>query len=235
MSDPGKLARGVFVTGTDTGVGKTFVSASVLAGSVAAGHTVRARKPLLSGLDEPVGDGPPADHDLLASVAPGEPPSVIAPLTFGPSVGPHLAAREAGVRLDPRSLVGSVLGARSGVDRLVVEGAGGLMVPICEGFGYLDLAIALAMPVVIAARPGLGTINHCLLTVEAARSAGLEVRAIVFGPWPDDPSPMERDNRATVESLSGVATATVPWIDHRSPEAFAAAGSNLPLDSIFAA
>ncbi len=112
MTESGELAHGVFVTGTDTGVGKTFVSASIIAGSIAAGHTVRARKPLLSGLDEPVGDGPPADHDLLASVAPGEQPSVIAPLTFGPSVGPHLAASESGVQLDPQALIDNVLAAR---------------------------------------------------------------------------------------------------------------------------
>lgn len=234
MTGPGR-APGVFVTGTDTGVGKTFLAASLVAALRAAGVEVRVRKPLLSGLAEQVGDGPPHDHVLLAMVAGSDAPETIAPLRFDPSVSPHLAAREAGVEVDVDGLVADLKATVAASELTVVEGAGGLMVPIAGEFTYKDLAVELGLPVVIAARPGLGTINHSLLTVEAARTVGLSVRAVVFGPWPESPSAMELDNIATVAELGAVETATLPRIDHRAPESFALAGAGLPLESILAA
>lgn len=231
----GAKAPGVFVTGTDTGVGKTFLAASLIAGLRLRGEDVRVRKPLLSGLDEPAGEGPPHDHDLLASVAGNDTAATIAPLRFGPAVSPHLAAREAGVSIEPETLVSDLSATISEAGFTVVEGAGGLMVPISEGFLYRDLAVALGLPVVIAARPGLGTINHCLLTLSASRAAGLDPRLVVFGPWPAEPGPMELDNRDVVAGIGQVATATLPWIDHRDLDAFAQAGSALPLDLLLAA
>jgi len=234
VSDP-RRAPGVFVTGTDTGVGKTFLAAALVAALRSEGVAVRARKPLLSGLDEQVGDGPPHDHELLAAAAGNDPPATIAPLRFGPAVSPHLAAREAGVSIDTSTMVSELNATIADSEFTVVEGAGGLLVPIDSGFLYRDLASALGLPVVIAARPGLGTINHSLLTVEAARSAGLDVRAVVFGPWPERPGAMELDNIATVGELGRVTTATLPMIDHTDPGAFVRAGAVLPLDEIVAA
>ena len=85
----------------------------------------------------------------------------------------------------------------------MAEGVGGLLVPITPGYLVRDLAIDLELPLVVAARTGLGTINHTLLTVEAARAAGLRVAGVVMTPWPDEPAEIERSNRETIERLGG--------------------------------
>ena len=99
--------------------------------------------------------------------------------------------------------------------------------PITTGYLVRDLAIDLELPVVVAARTGLGTINHTLLTVEAARAAGLRVAGVVMTPWPDDPARIERSNRETVERLSGLPVSGLPRTD---PDGLAEAGASLPLD-----
>lgn len=224
-----------FVTGTGTGVGKTFVAAALAAASVAEGLSTKVRKPLLSGLDDPCGDGPPHDHELLSAAVKGtEPPEAIAPLRFGPAVSPHLAAAQAGVTIDADTLIGDIRAASASCERLIVEGAGGWRVPIAGSFGFRELAVELGYPVVIAASAGLGTINHSLMTIESVRAAGLEVRCVVFGPVGSAPSPMETDNIESVATLGEVPVAIIPHIDHRSQPEFASAGLALPLGAIFA-
>lgn len=223
------MPAGCFVTGTDTGAGKSYVTAAITAGLVAAGLSVHVRKPLLTGMDEPDADGAIPDHELLALAGTGEAPDEIAPLRFGPAVSPHLAAALAGTVIDVGKVVAATLDAGEGVDRLVVEGVGGLLVPISDRSSVLDLAIGLELPIVVAARPGLGTISHTRLTVEVAREAGLDVRLIVMGPWPGEPSVIEADNRETVAALTGVPVATIPFIDEPSRQAFIDAGEALPL------
>jgi dethiobiotin synthetase len=214
--------RGVFVTGTDTEVGKSVVAASACAALVAAGERVAAFKPVVTGLDEKPGEFG-CDHELLASAAnAGQSPEEVAPHRFGPPVSPHLAAELAGVTIEPAELVE----AARAHDLLVCEGVGGLLVPITPGYLVRDLAVDLELPVVIAARPGLGTINHTLLTVEAARAGGLTVAGVVMTPWPDDPTPMQRSNRATVERVADVQVSGLP---HTTSERLAEAGARLPL------
>src|ERR687891_1403911 len=160
--------RGVFVTGTDTGVGKSVLAAAICGALAGRGERVAAFKPAVTGLDEDPGERG-HDHELLASVAnAGQSPEEVAPYRFGPPVSPHLAAELAGVRIEPAELVA----AARAHELLVCEGVGGLLVPLTSGYLVRDLAIDLGLPVVIAARTGLGTINHTLLTVEAARGAG---------------------------------------------------------------
>jgi dethiobiotin synthetase len=145
---------------------------------------------------------------------------------FGPPVSPHLAAELAQVTIEPAELVAAARAA--GGDRvLVCEGVGGLMVPITTGYLVRDLAVDLGLPVVVAARAGLGTINHTVLTVEAARAAGLSVAGVVMTPWPDAPSAMQRSNRETIEGLSGVTVSVLPLT---SPDKLAEAGASLPVD-----
>jgi dethiobiotin synthetase len=218
--------RGVFVTGTDTGVGKTVLAAAIAAGLAARGERVAAFKPVLTGLDEPPDDWP-RDHELLARVASaGQSPGDVAPLRFGPPVSPHHAAELAGTTIEPHELVAAARRAAAEADVLVCEGVGGLMVPLTPGYLVRDLAVDLHLPLVIAARPGLGTINHSLLTLEAARAAGLEPRAVVLTPWPEEPSRMEESNRATIAALGDVEVATLP---PTAPDRLAAAAEGLPL------
>jgi dethiobiotin synthetase len=199
------------------------VAAAVCAALVARGEEVAAFKPAVTGLDDP-GEGWPRDHELLAAAAGGwQTPEAVAPYRFGPPLSPHYAAELAGETIEPARLLEA---ART--DRLLVaEGVGGLMVPITPGYLVRDLAVDLGLPVLIAARTGLGTINHTLLTIDAARGAGLRVAGVVMTPWPALPEPIEASNRATVERLGGVAVSGLAPTD---PQSLAQAGAQLPID-----
>ena len=219
--------RGIFVTGTGTGVGKSVVAGAVCAALARRGERVAAFKPAVTGLDHPGGEWPP-DHELLAAAASaGQVPADVAPYGFGPPVSPHYAAELAGEAIEPTRLVAEARAAGESADALVCEGVGGLLVPITPGYLVRDLAVDLALPVVVAALTGLGTINHTLLTVEAARGVGLRVAGIVLTPWPERPAPIERSNRATVERLAGVPASGLPPTE---PDALADAGEALPID-----
>lgn len=218
--------RGLFITGTDTGVGKSVASACLLASMRAAGEPVRAYKPVLTGLDEPPTGPWPADHELLALVA-GMRPEEVAPLRFGPAASPHLAAALAGLELNPRALTERAHELGDG-HTLVVEGVGGLLVPLTASFSVCDLAAALDLGVLVVARPGLGTINHTLLTLEAARRAGLGVVAVLLSGWPAAPSQIELSNRDTIAALEGVDVHTLPRLAGPDPAGLAAAGEALP-------
>lgn len=228
------MIRGALVTGTDTGVGKSVVAACIAAALHARGLRVAAVKPVVTGLDDPEPGSRP-DHELLAMAAGVEPASVTA-RTFGPALSPHLAAELAGTPLDPAELLAAARESAAGADILIAEGVGGLMVPLTLGGAsrshdidaYLirDYARDLALPLVIAARPGLGTINHTLLTIEVARAAGLEVLAVVLTPWPEAPSAMELSNRATIARIAEVEVDVLPHVA-LTGDALASAGAEL--------
>jgi dethiobiotin synthetase len=220
--------RGCFVTGTDTGAGKTVVAGAIAAALRARGERVAAWKPVVTGIDEPPGDWP-ADHELLAAASGGRAADVTT-ATFGPAVSPHLAAELAERMLSLDALVGAARAAAADADVLVVEGVGGLLVPFGD-FCVRDLAVALGLPLVVAARPGLGTINHSLLTLESARAAGLDVRAVVLTPWPREPSVMELSNRATIARLGRVDVATLAMTTSAVHD-LARAGASLPLEEL---
>ena len=223
--------RGVFVTGTDTGAGKSILAAAICAGVAARGERVAAFKPAVTGLDEQPGHWP-HDHELLAWAAnAGQAPEDVAPYRFGPAASPHLAAELAGVEIQPSRLIERAARAGAEADALVVEGVGGLLVPLTDDYLVRDLAGALGLPVVVAARPGLGTINHTLLALEAARGAGLEVVQVVLTPWPTRPSELEASNRATIERIGDIPVAGLPQIQ---PASLVEASGALPLAELIA-
>ena len=225
--------RGCFVTGTDTGVGKTVVAAAIVARLRALGAEVRAVKPLITGLDEPPDPDWPPDHELLARAAGCEPAEVFL-AGYGPPVSPHLAIELAGATAPTlESLADGVRAAArvGGAGALtVVEGVGGLLVPLGPGADVRGLARAIGLPLVIAARPGLGTISHTLLTLEAARTAGLTITGVVLTPWPHEPSVMERSNLDTISDRGAVEVVTLPPVARADPDLLAAAGAALPLE-----
>ncbi|HWI07087.1 MAG TPA: dethiobiotin synthase [Solirubrobacteraceae bacterium] len=224
------LHRGCFVTGTDTAAGKTVVATAIAAALRARGEPVAAWKPVVTGVAEPQEGAWPADHELLARAAGAEPADVTT-ATFGPAVSPHLAAQLAGSRLSLEVLVRAAhraAAAAGDAAAFIAEGVGGLLVPFGD-FTVRDLAVALGLPLVVAARPGLGTINHSLLTLEAARAAGLDVRAVVLTPWPDEPGVMQRSNRATIERLGDVEVAALPATSPTFAD-LARAGEALPFE-----
>ena len=219
--------RGLFVTGTDTGVGKSIVAAAVCAALVARGERVAAFKPVVTGLAEPDGDFPP-DHELLAGAAGGgQPPAEVAPYSYDPPLSPHLAAELADETIEPARLVATARALAADADVLIAEGVGGLLVPITPGYLVRDLARDLSLPLIVAARTGLGTINHTLLTVEAARAVGLDVAGVVMTPWPAEPERIDRSNRATVERLASVPVSGLGPVEL---DTLAARGAELPLD-----
>jgi len=224
---PSVAVRGLFVTGTDTGVGKSIVAAAACAALAARGTRVAAFKPAVTGLDDPPGEWPP-DHELLAAQASaGQRPEDVARYRFGPPVSPHLAAERAGVAIEPTALVAAAARASAAADALIVEGVGGLMVPLRRGYLVRDLAVALGHPLVVVARPGLGTISHTLLTLEAARSAGLAVAGVVLTPWRASPTPVEASNR---ETLAEHGAARVTCLPPTRAESLAEGGAALPLE-----
>ena len=220
--------RGFFVTGTGTEVGKTVVAAALAHTARAEGLRVAVFKPAVSGLEDyplrpeiwECAAGLP-DHALLRLAARSrQGDDEIVPYRYGPAVSPHLAAELAGEEIDRDRLRGAALEATEGVDLLVCEGVGGFLVPLRDNYLVRDLAVDLAMPVVIAASCGLGTINHTLLTIEAVREAGLTPAAVVLTPWPVDPSRVERSNRETIERLGSVPVATLPPLDLSAPDSW---------------
>ncbi len=222
--------EGVFVTGTGTEVGKTIVAAAIARTLVAEGKRVAVFKPAVTGLD--AADGPIShdiggisahrpDHVVLCDAAgSSQSDDEVAPYRYGPPMSPHLAAELAGEEIEPARLLEGARAAADGADTLVCEGVGGLLVPLALDYLVRDLAADLGLPLVVASSPGLGTINHTLLTLEAARSAGLELARVVLTPWPDEPSEIERSNRDTISTLGRVEVGTLPHLDLSSPEAW---------------
>ncbi|HEX5893303.1 MAG TPA: dethiobiotin synthase [Solirubrobacterales bacterium] len=220
--------RGFFVTGTGTEVGKTVVAAAVANTARAEGARVAVFKPAVSGLkDYPLRPevwecaAELPDHALLRLAAGSrQGDDEIAPYRYGPPFSPHLAAELPGEEIDPDRLRGAALAATQDADLLICEGVGGFLVPLRASYLVRDLAWDLGLPVVIAAPPGLGTINHTLLTIEAVRDAGLEVATIVLTPWPDRPAAMELSNRRTIERLGSVPVEALPRLDLRAPDSW---------------
>ena len=226
--------RGLFVTGTDTGVGKTVLAAAIVATLRAKGVPVTALKPVITGLDEPPADSDwPPDHVLLARIA-GCAPDQVMLTGYGRAVSPHLAAELEGRPMQPHRLVAAIGAAAGGRGVTVIEGVGGLLVPLAPRFDVRALARAIGVPVVIAARPGLGTINHTLLTLEAARLAALEVAGVVLTPWPKVPERIHESNRETIERLGEVEVSTLGRVARADAAQLEAAGRRLPLESWFA-
>jgi dethiobiotin synthetase len=124
----------------------------------------------------------------------------------------------AGEEIDPERLRQAALAATEGADAIVCEGVGGLLVPFSPTYLVRDLAADLGHPLVVVATPGLGTINHTLLTIESARAAGLEVAAIVLNPWPGESTEIEQSNRETIANLGDAPVHTLPQLDLSAPE-----------------
>ena len=204
--------KGLFVTGTDTGVGKTILSALLLAELRRRDINAAPIKPVQTGCE---GNVPDLDYALsMAGMKVcDEDYRNMAPYTFEPACSPHLAAEMAGAEIEIAEMVIAARTLASSYDFIMAEGAGGVMVPITRNEMMLDLMQAFKFPVILAARPGLGTINHTLLSVRALRSDGLDIAGIVFlAGTRDAPGFIEEDNAVTVEQFAKVPVlGTIPY------------------------
>jgi dethiobiotin synthetase len=170
-------ARGVFVTGTDTGVGKTLVACALVRGLRSRGLDVGVMKPVETG----VGAAGPLDARALHEAAGvPDPLELVCPFALKLPAAPTVAAEDEGRAIDLGVMGRAYATLASRHACMVVEGAGGLLVPVAEGASMADLARALALPLLVVARASLGTINHTLLTLEVARARALRVVGIVI-------------------------------------------------------
>jgi dethiobiotin synthetase len=192
--------RGLFITGTDTGVGKTEVTCALVANARAAGVDAVAMKPAQSG----VTPGEPSDAARLFEAAGGvEPLEVVCPYSFSSPLAPAVAARLEGRTISFGALVDRVRALAGRHEAVLVEGAGGLIVPLTDAHTYADLAVALGLPVLVVARAGLGTVNHTALTVEALRARGLALAGIVLNRACDMDDPSVPHNAAEIARVTG--------------------------------
>lgn len=203
-------SRGFFITGTDTGVGKTVVTAALAAALRARGVDVGVMKPVETGVaPEPVA-GESSDAEVLARAAGVDDPlTLVGPVRLREPLAPLVAARREGREVCLRTLMTAFRTLRERHAVMLVEGAGGLAVPIAPGLLMADLAGELALPLLVVARPSLGTINHTVLTVAFARAAGLRVAGIVINGTPAEPGPAEETSPAVIEELSGARVVAI--------------------------
>jgi len=190
----------LFVVGTDTGVGKTFVARALAHALRASGRTVTVMKPVETGVEDE-----PADAVLLrAAAADPAPLDVVCPYRLRAPLAPAMAARLEDRRIDVDELARAVSARVATADALLIEGAGGLLVPIDGTTTWLDLVRRLRLPLLIVAANRLGTINHCALTARVAAAAGLEVRGFVLSEPSSTADASRATNRRAIEAVTGL-------------------------------
>jgi dethiobiotin synthetase len=167
------VARGIFVTGTDTGVGKTVVAVALLEALVASGRRAVGMKPVSAGVEM----GEAVNADVAALLRAGNVDAPLAernPFGFVPAIAPHLAAMQSGATIDLASIVRAHARLARRADVIVVEGAGGVRVPLDASHDMLDVALRLGLPVLLVVGVRLGCLNHALLSAAAIDARGLE-------------------------------------------------------------
>ena len=212
----GKLmGNGIFITGTDTGVGKTLVAASLAAYLRACGYRVGVMKPVETGCTEANGMLVPEDALRLKEASGcAEPIEKICPYRFAEPMAPSIAAERAGGKIDVDLLLATYGEISAAYDITLVEGAGGLMVPLLPSYTYADFARVLKLPLLVVAANKLGVLNHLSLTLEHATCKGLSVLGYVLNRISSETSPAAETNREVLSGLTGVpCLGELPFIE----------------------
>ncbi len=200
------MTRGIFVTGTDTEIGKTAITAGLAA--------VLKRRGINAGVMKPISAGGRADAKLLKRAARSDQPlDTINPIYLRDPLSPNIAARREEKILDLAPVFDAFNHLSKIHDYLLVEGVGGLLVPITDDFLVADLAARLDLPLLIVARAALGTINHTLLTIEAARARGLQINSVIYNTLSAGSSDISAQmSPEVVTRISGVpSSGTIPY------------------------
>jgi dethiobiotin synthetase len=200
------MTSGLFVTGTDTGVGKTYVSAGIAKALKRRCVDVGVMKPAETGCRMRTGRLMPKDAlVLMKSARVNDPLSLVNPYRLRNPLAPSVAAAREGKKIDPDKILKAFNALRERHEFMIVEGAGGIMVPLCGQYTYLDLAGTMGLPVLIVARPGLGTINHTLLSIAALKGRNIAIAGIVINYALDwKPGLAEETSPAVIEKISGI-------------------------------
>ncbi len=206
------MSRVVMVTGTDTGVGKTVISRGILRSTARAGIDLFPLKLVETGCELVNGEFVPSDGVALAAAAGRDDLDKVAPLRFALPASPTMAARDVGRTLSMPELMECVNAARAQAPNVLLEGAGGLLVPVTEQLSFADLAQELRASVILVARDALGTLNHILLTLEVLRRRGLSVISVVLNAA--GPEPCALDHRIELNRLEPRVPiwGPVPWM-----------------------
>lgn len=203
----------LFVTGTDTGVGKTIATAALACHARLVGIDVAVCKPVQT--------GSPADDDLADVGRLSGVTHLCGGWRYPEPLAPRAAAERAGMRLPVRDeLVASLREVNAALT--IVEGAGGLLVEIGDGVTLRDLAVELAAPVLVVVSAGLGTLNHTALTLEALANEGVSCAGLVIGAWPSNPGVPEQGNRDALADLAPVRAVLPAGAGAMTPAEFAA-------------
>lgn len=197
-------AKGIFITGTDTGVGKTVAAAALARLLRDKGVNVGVMKPVTSGCDARGGELFSADAELLAFGAKTAVSHEVAPYLFREPIAPSAAAEIEHTRVEFSRILAAYHRLAEQHDFIIVEGAGGLMVPLSGGLMVADLVKLLALPLLVVARPDLGTVNHTVLTTFVARQMEIDVRGVLINGYPEEPSLAESTAPHLIDSLAGV-------------------------------
>jgi dethiobiotin synthetase len=211
------VSRGVFVTGTDTGVGKTAVAVALVHALRTLGLEVGVMKPVAAG----VVSGGRFNDDALALIAASGtdwPYELVNPYLFTDPVAPHLAAEDEGVDIELDTVLAAYARIAADCDIVVVEGAGGWLVPTGPGRSMADVAAALSLPVVTVVGMRLGCLNHALLTVASVREYGLQTVAWVANHVDPEMRFAERNVAALGERLATPMLARLPFDSTRTPQ-----------------
>ncbi len=200
------MKRGIFITGTDTGVGKTYVAAGIARALVHAGVNTGVMKPAETGCIRRSGRLIPRDAMLLMkSSAARDALAFVNPYRFQKPLAPLVSAELEGTQIIPRKIMKAYHELARRHDFMIIEGAGGIMVPLRHDYTFRELARDMGLPVLIVARPGLGTINHTLLTVASLNEKGIDIAGIVINHARRGKTGLaEKTNPALIEKMCGV-------------------------------
>jgi dethiobiotin synthetase len=204
----------LLITGTDTGVGKTVIGCGIAAALAARGQTVGVLKPAETGCALRDGELYPEDAARLAAFARSPLPlEQICPYRFAPPVAPSVAAEQAGVTIDPQRIVARFRDIVTRHDVTIVEGAGGLLVPLTGRYTFADLARDLQVPVVVVVGSRLGALNHALLTFHCLQTRSLSLSGYILNHPTPTVDPAIQTNARTLARLTDVpCRGTVPFL-----------------------
>jgi dethiobiotin synthetase len=216
-------AQGLFITGTDTGVGKTVVTAAILAYSRLQGKKAGVMKPIETGVDSKCSSA--ANSDALFLMECGGIDDALAevcPIRLKPAASPYQAALIENHSIQTETLLSAYRTLSEKYDWMLVEGVGGVRVPITRDYGVMNLVRDLGLPTVVVARYQLGTLNHTLMTLDTLKQNGIVVKGIVFNQTePGTADAIEQDQPRLIEELSDIKVlGEFPYIDNLSTESF---------------
>ncbi|MBC8286045.1 MAG: dethiobiotin synthase [Nitrospinae bacterium] len=213
--------KGYFITGTDTGVGKTIVTACLATLFKSRGEDVGVMKPIETGVNPECSSSANSDAKFLMEVTGTQDPlEYVCPFRLKMPASPYQAARFEGKELDPEKILERFRALQSKHSMMLVEGVGGLLVPITRRYNVVDLALQMGLPLIIVSRFQIGTLNHTLLTINAARQHGLKIKGVILNSSNEgELNAVEADQGSLIKEFSDVPIlGTCPYINDLSSQ-----------------